>query len=355
MSQKRPLRNTKLLIAAEVLGLAALALSSPSRNFPVVIPISVGGKDGFVDAAGETVFGAVFLVCKEGKNQAVALMVDGKRACLDLKGRFRFSADDPKPSSDVVAFSERSPGSSADAREQWGFADSAGRVIVEPRFDEFQGFSEGVGRVVKNRLWGFVDSNGKVLVEPRFKIAYWFSEGLSCVLLDDSKWGYVDRLGRVVSDPRYEYLSVSFSEGLVPAKRDGKWGYVDRNFKFVIDPRFDHASSFSEGLAWVWAGGKTSPIDHMGRMVIEPRVWDMAFGFSEGLAVVRPRRGDLFGYIDRTGQAIIPFRFVEAGPFRGGLARVTESSEAPRVAGCWQGYSYINRFGDYVWRGRSGN
>ena len=333
------------------LGFLILGSPSPSEQFPVITPINAEG--GFSDSNGRAVIGARFLVCRAGKNEAAALMVEGKRAHVDLKGRFRFVSDDPKATPTLVAISRPSVGNSPKRKEQWGFADSSGRVVLEPRFDEFQGFSEGIGRVVKNGLWGFVDEEGRVVVEPRFKAAYWFSEGLSCVRLDDSTWGYVDRSGTVVSDSRYEYLAVSFVEGLAPAKRGTKWGYVDKTFKFVIEPTFDHVSTFSEGLAWVWANGKAYSIDHQGKALLEPRVWDMVGGFSEGLAFVRLPGSELFGYIDKSGRLAIPFRFLEAGPFRGGLARVSESSDARMVAGCWEGYDYINRFGEYVWRGTS--
>jgi hypothetical protein len=342
----------KHLRAATALGFLVLGSGSQSGRFPLITPTSVDGKPGFLDVDGRAVVDATFLVCRAGKTEAAALMVEGKRAYVDLKGRFRFVSDDPPAASAVVAISRISEGTPSERKEQWGFADSSGRVILEPQFDEFQGFSEGIGRVVKNRLWGFVDADGRVLVEPRFKSAYWFSEGLSAVLLDDSKWAYADRRGTVVSDPRYEYFSFSFSEGVVPAKRSGKWGYVDKTFKFVIEPQFDHASSFSEGLAWVWTGGKAHSIDHDGRVVIEPRTWDMVAGFSEGLALVRPPGGELFGYIDRSGRLVIPYLFSEAGSFRGGLARVSESSDARMVSGCWQGYSYINRLGEYIWKGK---
>ena len=51
-----------------------------------------------------------------------------------------------------------------------------------------------------------------------------------------------------------------------------------------------------------------------------PFEFDSAFDFSEGLAVVR--RGDKFGYIDKTGGVVIPFIYDFASPFYGGSALV---------------------------------
>jgi hypothetical protein len=51
-----------------------------------------------------------------------------------------------------------------------------------------------------------------------------------------------------------------------------------------------------------------------------PAQYDRAERFSEGLAVVQQKKQ--FGYIDSTGQIVIPLQFVHADPFSEGLALV---------------------------------
>jgi WG containing repeat len=354
------IRNPGFLIAAAF----GLFPSSPNADGPPTItPVTIGRTQGFRDAAGTLVIGAEFRVCESAKGEAAALTIDGKRGYIDPAGRLVMgSAKLPPPEAEVVRISKIvTEATSGEKKRKWGFADGTGRIVVEPQFDEIQGFTEGIGRVVKDRRYGFVDSKGRILVPPRYKRAYWFSEGVSCVTLDDDRRAYVDSGGNVVSDPSYEYRDAPFMEGRAPARSNGKWGYVDRSWKLVVPPRFDSVGFFSEGLATVVIDGLTAVIDRAGKIVIEPRPWHIT-AFSEGLAafvpsgggfIVRIDRDDRWGYIDREGRVVIPPRFVRAMQFLGGIARVTESREIEWISGgCWNGYDLINRFGEYVWKSK---
>lgn len=63
--------------------------------------------------------------------------------------------------------------------------------------------------------------------------------------------------------------------------------------------------------------GKFGYIDQTGEMIIPPQ-FERALGFVEGLG--RVGIGDKQGYIDETGNFVIPLKFDEAHPFREGLA-----------------------------------
>lgn len=99
---------------------------------------------------------------------------------------------------------------------------------------------------------------------------------------------------------------------------DGLWGYKQFN-SIAIKPKFQQAGPFMEGLAPVMLGGKWGYIDKEGRCVI-PYRFELAGIFSEGLA--RVSLNGRFGYIDRSGKQIVPYRFADAGDFIDGLAEV---------------------------------
>lgn len=330
---------------------------------PTITPVTIGKTQGFRDSAGTIVIGAEFRVCEGAAGEAAMFVVDGERGYIDPTGRVVMGSAKPRPpEAEVVRISKIvTDVESGERKTKWGFADATGRVVVEPQFDEIQGFTEGIGRVVKDRRYGFVDSKGRILVPPRYKRAYRFSEGVSCVTLDDDRRAYVDSAGNVVSDSAYEYRDAAFTEGLAPARSNGKWGFVDPRWRLVIPPRFESVGYFSDGLATVVIDGLTAVIDRAGKIVIQPRSWYIT-SFSEGLAAFVPSGGrpighigpdDRWGYIDREGQIVIPPRFVGATAFSGGLARVTESPDIKWISGgCWNGYDLINRYGEYVWKAK---
>ncbi|MCL2857089.1 MAG: WG repeat-containing protein [Oscillospiraceae bacterium] len=81
---------------------------------------------------------------------------------------------------------------------------------------------------------------------------------------------------------------------------------------------------------------KSGFVNSSGEIVI-PLEYDDALCFSEGLAAVQI--GDRWGFIDKTGEVVIPFEFSRVAPFREGLAKVE------REDGMW---SFINRGGNEV-------
>ena len=108
---------------------------------------------------------------------------------------------------------------------------------------------------------------------------------------------------------------------MVKFKEMGKYGFVGyiNNKKIYIEPQFDFAWDFSEGLAVVEIAGKQGYIDFTGETVIPP-IYDRAYGFSEGMAKVRV--GKKYGFIDKTGKLVIGYRFDDADKFEKGVAKV---------------------------------
>ena len=48
--------------------------------------------------------------------------------------------------------------------------------------------------------FGYIDKAGKIVINPQFDDAYNFFEGLASVGVED-KWGYIDQTGRYVWEP----------------------------------------------------------------------------------------------------------------------------------------------------------
>jgi hypothetical protein len=76
-------------------------------------------------------------------------------------------------------------------------------------------------------------------------------------------------------------------------------------------------------------------IDQTGQMVIPPRFTE-ATTFAEGLAAVKIN--GMWGYLDRTGKLVIPAQFSSAWEFSQGIARVGDE----------QAFGYINKTGQYI-------
>lgn len=99
----------------------------------------------------------------------------------------------------------------------------------------------------------------------------------------------------------------------------------------AVPPIYDAALDFSEGLAAVRLDGKWGFIDKTGEIVI-PFQYYMVDSFSEGLAVATMDPDGLVGYIDKTGTEVIPYIYKGANPFIEGVAAVqTEDDSGPNI------------------------
>jgi hypothetical protein len=146
---------------------------------------------------------------------------------------------------------------------------------------------------------------------------------LECVAL----YGYVDEETKTpVIEPRFRGAGDFGAEGLAPVQFFRKWGYISKAGVTVIPPQYDFAQEFVDGVAAVAVEVENSfefkwtYIDTNGAQMWG-KEFEEAMPFSDGLAAVM--RDGLWGYIDPTGEVVIPFQFHTAGPFDQDHAHVT--------------------------------
>lgn len=197
--------------------------------------------------------------------------------------------------------------------------------MADADFAELHPFGDGVAFV---RLCGEFDSYGQTVYEG--------ADGSNHVI---GSAGYgkkcitsylIDRQGNVLFtfpeefshiwdwefDTHIHTSGVGYSsEGLIPVTSLYRFG---GHVSDILNPEIIHTDMSSE----TWACGF---MDHSGNMVI-PQIYSAAGNFSEGLAAVCGSDG-LWGYIDKAGAPVIPFEYDGAGSFADGLAPVSKSGK----------------------------
>ncbi len=117
----------------------------------------------------------------------------------------------------------------SDAKDQWGYIDHAGSVVIKPQFGDAGFFKEGLAPVAIHFKYGYVDKKGNLVIEPQFEHACTFSEGLACVVNAARKYGFIDASGRFVIEPKYD-LGFDFQNGLAMVSRNGNWEFNELTF-----------------------------------------------------------------------------------------------------------------------------
>jgi hypothetical protein len=241
--------------------------------------------------------------------------------------------------------------------------------------DYADSFNEGVAPFVLNEKWGFINTEGEVIIEPKYLCGFdtpFCSEGM--ILLNNPEkdgWGYFDNKGNLVIDftfysasPFYDSLAASYDntdhphwrflnkkgeivvkefknhhsystilkEGRARVSYDFKCGFVDSKGNLVIEAKYDDVRDFSEGLAAVQLDGKWGFIDKDGNLVIDFKFTNEPQSFSNGRTFVMGQNF-LYALIDNTGKVLVEPKYKSVFPFNEGFAPV----------------SYVNEKGKTVW------
>ncbi|MBN1882372.1 MAG: WG repeat-containing protein [Deltaproteobacteria bacterium] len=207
---------------------------------------------------------------------------------------------------------------------QWGYINAAGEMVIEPMYATAWTFADGLAPVGGGVMWGYIDTEGDVAISPTYTDAFRFSEGMAAVRMAEGitkKWVFINTDGSVAIDGDFTFID-SFSDGLAAVYVEDRWGYINQTGDFVIKPTFEDAYSFTEGLAQVYQDGGYVFIDNKANVVIksEDVPFDNAGLFREGLSPIQV--GELWGYMNTSGDVIIEPQFEEAYSFSDGLGLI---------------------------------
>ena len=270
---------------------------------------------------------------------------------------------------DARAFSEGL--AAVEKNGKWGFINQDGRLVIPCEWDSATQFADGLGWVRKNKKEGFINKDGKLVIPCEWDMAYSFREERA-VVEKYNKRGFIDTNGKLVIPCEWDD-AYGFSNGLAYVKKGNKGCFIDKNGKTVIVSTWDTCSNFSEGMCYVNKNGKYGFIDTTGKLII-PYEWDRATDFRNGIAAVKKSdnwylinkngtvitevgkwnyvnafsdglarvvvfgNNDKEGYIDETGNLVIPCVWSNVNGFSEGLACVEKNTQ----------YYYINKNGNVI-------
>ncbi len=211
---------------------------------------------------------------------------------------------------------------------RYGYANLAGKFVIEAQYEEAQPFSDFLAAVKQNGKWGYINGDGKFVIEPRFEDAFLFSDQVAAVK-ENGKWGFINRSGKYLIEPKYENAGI-FRQGLAAVRWEGRWGFIGKDGEMVVPPKFEQVYFFQEDRCGSMADKKWGFIDRTGTFVVPPK-YDEVFPFFQGLAAVneggKREDNDFTGgkwlFVDSQGKVVIDQALVSAAlPAKGAPSRV---------------------------------
>ncbi|MCD4824859.1 MAG: WG repeat-containing protein [Phycisphaerae bacterium] len=244
----------------------------------------------------------------------------------------------------------------------WGYIDTSGKMVIKPQFWYAEEFSEGFAEVTtktnKKLLSGFIDKKGKWLVKPQFEGAGQFKEGLAKIAVKKNGKkliGFINTRGKIVIQPKFTYSSLVsyFSDGVTPVvigeEFGNQWGAINKKGQWVVKPKFDFfLSNFKNGMAIANIDGMKGLIDTKGHWVIKPKYWFILW-FCDGLAPVGLDKEDEWGFIDKKGKLVIKIHGdINPRCFSEGLASVSGTVINKKTNLVYKGVGYIDTKGKWI-------
>lgn len=210
----------------------------------------------------------------------------------------------------------------------WGCLNEKGNVVVEPAWDSLYVWSDGTMGVSRDGSSGLLSTDGEIII-PCGAYAYvgWNIDGFYLVADKQGNFGKLNLDGTVAIPLEWADMNY-FCEGLASASETvGSYCYINTLGQTVIPGPFTYARDFKDGLALVCNRSLHADwqfIDKQGKSLTLTG-WEDAEEFSCGLALVQ--QDGLYGYIDPTGELVIPLQFTSANSFYDGVALVRRGEE----------------------------
>ncbi|NEW84504.1 MAG: WG repeat-containing protein [Mariniphaga sp.] len=291
--------------------------------------VKLNNKYGYINKNGKELIPIKFDIAYPFRSGLAPVKLNNKTIYIDRDGHEVIHSKYDSHS----AFSEHLIGVSLN--NKWGFMDAQGREVISPRYESGRGrsFHEGLAAVSIDGKWGFINPQGKDVIQRKYNEVQSFSEGLAGASID-GMWGYINSEGKQVIPFKYSNVK-SFRGELAQVELNGKWGYINPHGIEVVPIKYDKVNVFSDGLAKVTLNDKSGFVDKLGNEVI-PLANIYLDSFKEGFAVIGdyisefllidlnkyfPKQSQMkFGYIDKKGWKVIPYKFDEANNFYDGVA-----------------------------------
>lgn len=228
----------------------------------------------------------------------------------------------------AVASPDAQPGDAA-----VGFVNKQGKIVIGPQYYDAYDFTQGLAAVETEEGWVYINTNGERQFGTAFAEAHPFAEDRAVVTTLEGVRGVIALDGKSFALPNAVYTDTRYYEGMLLVSLEDRdlshyttqrYGYVDKDGSLAIEPRFSRGDRFGEGLAAVrMDDGSLAYINKTGEVVLQTiYVFDMANSdhyFSDGLARVCDRVGKE-GFINTSGQIIVPCSYDKVHPFSEGLA-----------------------------------
>lgn len=216
----------------------------------------------------------------------------------------------------------------------WGLATEDGSKKIDAKFQYIAPFANDFGAVCDNNVWYFMQSDGEYI----FNISYSIPENITWVGM------YNEGLFPVCIDNKYKYYTIDFEQkldeydyagafnnGIAAVKNGEKWFLIKEDGSKLIDQDFEDIIIDENGICcknsrlFVKSNGKYMMIDDKGNKIGTDSYDNAKLFESDQYAACMV--GDLWGYVNLSGEYLINPKYEDAKSFNLGIAAIKDNDK----------------------------
>jgi hypothetical protein len=228
----------------------------------------------------------------------------------------------------------------------WSCSDASNNVESEKKDSEL------LAMVLKNGQYGFINTKGEFVIEPTYGSPCIFSNGLACVTKGNGYYGSEFVFIDINEDRKLKEItrdrSVFFYDGFATCMiNDTSYGFMNLKGE-VVGEGFTLIYPFINDVAFVEneyeniIGGVRT--DGTLRYSFDMEDYVAIGDFNDSLAWIEEKESRLFGYINKSGEMVLPPIYENPLNFSEGLTAIT----VPGESADYFSFNFMNYQGDTV-------
>ncbi len=136
-----------------------------------------------------------------------------------------------------------------------------------------------------NGLWGFINSIGEIVAEPKFVAVGTQSEGKIPIQISNKKWGVINLNGEIIIEPKFDHIG-EFYQGLASVKIGNYWNVISEDGRLILKENIPIPFNFSDERAFIKVAHGWKIIDLQGHQ-ISNLIFQEHSNYVEGFASVK--------------------------------------------------------------------
>jgi hypothetical protein len=271
----------------------------------------------FINKENQNVFNLVFSEAHIFKNGIAAVKKGNKWAFINRQGQvISDSYDEVSELSNQVYVVK--------VNNKYGALNHLGQPFIEPRYQKLGDFKNEFAYYIEDGKYGFISKSGYVYKADLDWISD-FNESNIAIIKQNGSFGLINSSGNIILEPQYDLILKAANNNFVVVK-NSLYGFYTGTGCFVANIAYDFMKEkpdefYTNGSVFkLIRKNEQAIVDINGKPHVDFGAYD-EINFAHN-NLIRAKKKNKYGYLDRKLNTAIPFRFQEARDFSDSLAVV---------------------------------